>query len=190
MSKAFVGKPAPAFSALAFDKGIKKISNTDYAGKWVVLFFYPFDFTFVCPTEIINFSEAAKIFRENNCEVLGCSIDSAFVHSEWTKKPRREGGLGSMDIPLLADVDKKIAQDFGVLIDDGPNKGATWRGTFIIDDKGIIRHLSINDLPVGRNIDEVLRLVQGFQHSDKFGEVCPAKWKPGAKTMKADHSAA
>ncbi|KAL4426308.1 hypothetical protein ABPG74_006565 [Tetrahymena malaccensis] len=188
MSKAFVGKPAPAFTTTAWDGSVKTVSLEQYAGKWVLLFFYPFDFTFVCPTEIISFSDAAETFRKMNCEVLGCSIDSHFVHAEWCKKPRKEGGLGNMQIPLLADVSKQISSDYGVLITDGDNKGAAYRGTFIIDPKGIVRHISINDLPVGRNIDEYIRLVQAFQFVEEHGEVCPAKWKPGAKSMVPDHN--
>lgn len=188
MSKAFVGKPAPGFKTAAWDNGIKTIDLEQYKDKWVLLFFYPFDFTFVCPTEIIAFSDAAETFRKMNTEVIGCSIDSHFVHSEWCKKPRKEGGLGAMSIPLLADVSKQICSDYGVLITEGDNKGAAYRGTFIIDPNGIIRHISINDLPVGRNIDEYIRLVQAFQFVEEHGEVCPAKWKPGAKSMVPDHS--
>ena len=106
MSKAFVGQQAPNFESIAWDNGIKTLNLKNYEGKYLLLFFYPFDFTFVCPTEIINFSESAEVFRKMNCEVVGCSIDSHFVHAEWCKKPRKEGGLGNMNIPLLADVSK------------------------------------------------------------------------------------
>jgi alkyl hydroperoxide reductase subunit AhpC len=155
-------------------------------GKYVVLFFYPLDFTFVCPTEIVQFSDKAKEFREAGCEVIGCSIDSQFTHMEYTKKDRKKGGLGKLDIPLIADVSKDIARRYGCLIDEGEDNGVAFRATYIIDKNQVIRHISINDLPVGRNVDEVLRLVKGYQYTDEFGEVCPASWQPGAKTMVAD----
>jgi len=128
----------------------------------VVLFFYPLDFTFVCPTEIVSFSDKAAEFRAIGCEVIGCSIDSQFVHMEYCKKDRKKGGLGKMDIPLVADVTKKIAKTYGCLIDHGDDNGVAFRGTYIIDKNGIVRHISISDLPVGRNVDETLRLVKAF----------------------------
>jgi alkyl hydroperoxide reductase subunit AhpC len=145
-------------------------------GKYVVLFFYPLDFTFVCPTEIIQFSDRAKEFRDINCEIVGLSIDSQFTHMEYTKKDRKTGGLGKMDIPLVADVTKDIARRYGCLIDHGEDNGVAFRATYIIDGNGIVRHISISDLPVGRNVDETLRLVKAFQYTDEFGEVCPASW--------------
>jgi alkyl hydroperoxide reductase subunit AhpC len=181
--KVKINKPAPDFKAVAYYKGIKKISLSDYKGKYLLLFFYPFDFTFVCPTEICEFSDNADKFRANNCEVVGASIDSHFVHMQWTKKPRSEGGLGEMKIPLLADVDHSISTDYGCNIEDGENKGAAWRATYIIDTKGLVRHFSVNDLPVGRNVEEYVRLVQAFQYADEHGEVCPSQWKPGAATI-------
>ena len=153
-------------------------------GKYVVLFFWPLDFTFVCPTEIVQYSDAAKRFREIGAEVIGASIDSQFTHMEYTKKDRKKGGLGKMDIPMIADVSKEISKKYGCLIEDGDDAGIAFRATYIIDDKGIVRHISISDLPVGRNVEETLRLVQAFQYSDKYGEVCPASWTPGAATMK------
>ncbi|KAL4429882.1 hypothetical protein ABPG74_022905 [Tetrahymena malaccensis] len=186
--QARVGRPAPLFCAMSYDQGnFRQISLEDYLGQYVLLFFYPFDFTFVCPTEIISFSDSQPLFKKINCQVLGCSIDSHFVHSEWVKTPKKKGGLGSINIPLLSDMNKQMAKDYGVLIDEGENRGAAYRGTFIIDKKGIIRHISINDLPVGRNIDEYLRLVEAFQFTDEHGEVCPAKWKPGGKGMVPNH---
>ena len=179
-SKAFITKPAPHFEGMAWHKDdFKKISLGDYSGKYVVLFFYPLDFTFVCPTEIIDYSLKAKDFRKIGCEVIGCSVDSHFSHRQWDLTPREEGGLGGLDIPLLADLNKQVSEDYGVLLD----AGMALRGTFIIDDKGVLRHSTINDLPVGRNIDETYRLVQAFQYTDKHGEVCPASWTPGEKTM-------
>lgn len=182
--KAFIGKQAPEFVGDSWNgKEIKKIKLSEHLGKWVVLFFYPLDFTFVCPTEICNFSDASEKFRSANAEVIGCSIDSAYTHREYALKPRKQGGLAPLEISLLSDVTHEIAKDYGVFCDSGENKGLALRGTFIIDGKGILRHISVNDLNVGRNVDEVLRLVQAFQHSEKFGDVCPAKWKPGEKTM-------
>jgi len=171
---------------MSWFNGFKKVKLSDYAGKYVVLFFWPLDFTFVCPTEIVQFSDRAKDFRDIGCEVLGCSIDSQFTHMEYTKKDRKKGGLGKMDIPLIADVTKDIARRYGVLIEDGEDAGVAFRGTYIIDKNQVLRHISISDLPVGRNVDETLRLVKAFQYTDEFGEVCPAQWTPGKKTMHAD----
>ena len=157
--RATIGKVAPHFKAQAWvssASSFKEISLEDYKSKWLLLFFYPLDFTFVCPTEIVEFSNKAKQFRDNNCEVVGSSIDSHFVHRRWTLEPRNEGGLGPIDIPLLADVKKEIADRYGVLND----AGLALRGTFLIDDNQIVRHISINDLSVGRNVDEYLRLLQ------------------------------
>uniref|UniRef100_A0A6B2LJ26 thioredoxin-dependent peroxiredoxin n=1 Tax=Arcella intermedia TaxID=1963864 RepID=A0A6B2LJ26_9EUKA len=182
--KAFVGAAAPHFEGEAVVGGsFKNIKLSDYKGKYVVFFWYPLDFTFVCPTEIVSFSDAAAKFKALNCEVIGASCDSKFSHLAWTNTPRKEGGLGKLNIPLLADFDKTIAADYGVFLH---NQTFPLRATFIIDDKGTIRHLSFNDPPVGRSVDEVLRLVQGYQFVDKNGEVCPAGWKPGSATMKAD----
>ena len=181
-SKAFIQKPAPEFKGTAWDKEFKEIQLSDYLGKYLVFFFYPLDFTFVCPTEIIDYSNKAKEFRKVGCEVVGCSVDSHFTHRQWDLTPKEDGGLGGLDIPLLSDLDKSISESYGVLLD----AGISLRGTFIIDDKGILRHSTINDLPVGRNIDETLRLVQAFQYTDKHGEVCPSSWTPGATTMEAD----
>jgi len=177
-----IQKPAPAFSGQAVvDGDFKEISLADYKGKYVVFFFYPLDFTFVCPTEIIAFSEAAASFREINCEVIAASTDSHFSHFAWVNTPRKQGGLGPMKIPLLADKTGEIAKKYGVYKED---EGIAFRGLFIIDDKQNLRQITINDLPVGRSVEETLRLVQAFQFTDKHGEVCPAGWKPGDKTIK------
>lgn len=182
-----VRRPAPQFETTAWYNGdFVNVKLSDYKGKYVVLFFYPLDFTFVCPTEIIAFSNKAKEFRNIGVEVLACSIDSKFSHMEYSLKPRKEGGLGGLDIPLLSDVTKKIATDYGCLIQEGDDEGVAFRATYIIDPKGIVRHVSINDLPVGRNPDEYLRLVKAFQYTDVHGEVCPANWQPGQKTMIPD----
>jgi len=183
-----VQKPAPHFSADAVVNGdFKTLSLDDFKGKYLVMFFYPMDFTFVCPTEIIAFSDRSDEFRKINCEVIAVSTDSKYTHLAWVNTPKTEGGLGtSMKIPLLADITKQLSRDYGVLIEDGEDAGVPLRGLFIINEKGIIRHISINDLPVGRSVDETLRLVQAFQYTDVHGEVCPSGWKPGDSAMFAD----
>ena len=188
MSKVVLRQAAPDINCDAYHNGFKNVKLSDYKGQYVVLFFYPLDFTFVCPTEIINFNDRSDDFKQINCQVIGCSVDSKFSHMEYTMKPRNKGGLGDMKIPLLADINKTVSRDYGVLIDHPTDDacGVALRGTFIIDDKGILRHMSVNDLPVGRNVDEVLRLVEAFQFTDKHGEVCPASWKKGDPTMQAD----
>ena len=186
--RAQVGQPAPYFEGPAYQElDFQVLKSSDLAGQYFVLFFYPLDFTFVCPTEIISFAEAAPQFKEIGCQVIGASVDSQFSHFEYCQKPAKKGGLGDLKIPLIADITKTIARIYGALITRGPNAGVACRATFIVDGKGILRHASYNDLPVGRNVEEVLRLVQAFQYVDTHGEVCPSKWKPGAKTMKADH---
>jgi len=182
MSKAVIQKPAPAFSGTAVNTSGEFIDLklSDYKGKYVVLFFYPLDFTFVCPTEIIAFSKRVAEFRAINCEVIACSVDSQFSHLAWTNVSPKKGGLGKMEIPLLSDITKQISRDYGVLLED---QGVSLRGLFIIDDKGILRQITVNDLPVGRSVDETLRLVQAFQYTDKHGEVCPAGWRPGSDTI-------
>jgi alkyl hydroperoxide reductase subunit AhpC len=149
-----------------------------------VLLWYPLDFTFVCPTEILAFNDSLSQFKDLNTEVLALSTDSEFSHLAWINTPRKEGGLGKdLKLPLLADKTNKIARDYGVLIEE---EGIALRGLHIIDPKGIIRQITVNDLPVGRSVDEVLRLISAFQFTDKHGEVCPANWKVGGETMKAD----
>lgn len=176
--------PAPDFKATALmpDKSFQEISLSNYKDKWVVLFFYPLDFTFVCPTEIIAFSEAADEFEKIGAQVIGCSVDSQFTHLAWVNTPRNDGGLGDMKIPLLADLSKDIARSYDCLLD----AGIALRGLYIIDPAGNIRHSTINDLPVGRNVDEALRVIQAFQYVETHGEVCPAGWNPGDDTMKPD----
>lgn len=179
-------KPAPVFEGKAVVKGqFKDIKLSDYKGQYVVLFFYPLDFTFVCPTEIIAFSDRAEEFKKIKTQVIACSTDSHFSHLAWTNLPRNKGGLGDMAIPILSDKSMKIARDYGVLNEE---TGIPYRGLFIIDEKQNLRQITINDLPVGRSVDETLRLVQAFQFVAEHGEVCPAGWKPGSKTMKADPS--
>ncbi|CAM6006399.1 unnamed protein product [Sphagnum balticum] len=183
-----IRKPAPAFRAPAWYNGeFLEINIKDYIGKYVLLFFYPLDFTFVCPTEIIAFNNKAKEFREIGAEVLAVSVDSKFSHMEYTLKERKQGGLGNMDIPLVSDLNKEISRAYGCLVEDGSeDDGVSYRATYIIDKNGIVRHSSINDLPVGRNPDEYLRLVKAFLYTDVHGVVCPANWSPGDKTIVAD----
>jgi len=186
MSETGIGKQAPNFKGVAVvDGAFKEISLADYKGKYLVIFFYPLDFTFVCPTEIISFSDRVEEFRSIGCEVVAVSTDSEYSHLAWVNTPRKQGGLGKMNIPILADKTHDISRRYGVLKED---EGIAFRGLFVIDENSNLRQITINDLPVGRSVDETLRLVQAFQFTDKHGEVCPANWKPGKKTMKADPS--
>jgi alkyl hydroperoxide reductase subunit AhpC len=176
-----VQKEAPNFSATAVvNEEFKTVQLSDYRGKYVVLFFYPLDFTFVCPTEIIAFSDRVEEFQKRGCEVVGVSVDSQFSHLAWIKMPRTEGGLGGLKYPLVADLTKKISCDYGVLLDGG----IALRGLFLIDKGGIVRHVTINDLPIGRSVDEAIRVLDALQYFEKNGEVCPADWKPGKATIK------
>jgi alkyl hydroperoxide reductase subunit AhpC len=178
-----VGNPAPDFKAQAVSNGeVVNVSLNDFKGKWKILFFYPLDFTFVCPTEIVAFSDAAAKFKEKKCELIACSVDSVFSHLAWTEQDRAIGGLGKVNFPILADLNKTIARDYEVLTDDG----VALRGLFLIDDKNIIQHATINNLSVGRNVDEALRLLSAYQFTAEKGEVCPANWNEGDDTMKPD----
>jgi alkyl hydroperoxide reductase subunit AhpC len=180
---------APYWSGIAVEgeKFVKK-SAEDYKGKYLVIIFYPFDFTYVCPTELISFSENIEKFKQINANIIGVSTDSHFTHLAWIKTARSYGGLGKMNFPLFADISKKMSKHFGVLVENEDDElfGAALRGLFIIDDKGIIRSFTINDASVGRSVEETLRLIEAFQYSDKYGEVCPANWKPGDSTIKPD----
>ncbi|KAL7990570.1 hypothetical protein Chor_014000, partial [Crotalus horridus] len=177
-----VTQHAPYFKGTAVvDGDFREVSLDDFKGKYLVLFFYPLDFTFVCPTEIIAFSDKANEFHDVNCEVVAVSVDSHFCHLAWINTPRKTGGLGHMNIPLLSDLTKQISRDYGVLIE---SSGLALRGLFIIDPNGIIKHLSVNDLPVGRSVEETLRLVKAFQYVETHGEVCPANWIPDSPTIK------
>ncbi|XP_069679016.1 peroxiredoxin-like isoform X2 [Periplaneta americana] len=179
-----VQEPAPHFQGTAVvNQEFKEISLADFKGKYLVLFFYPLDFTFVCPTEIIAFSDRIKEFKEINAEVVGVSTDSHFSHLGWINTPRKAGGLGPITYPLLSDFNKKIARDYGVLLE---NDGIALRGLFIVNTKGTLVQMTVNDLPVGRSVDETLRLIKAFQFVEKHGEVCPANWKPDSPTIKPD----
>jgi peroxiredoxin (alkyl hydroperoxide reductase subunit C) len=179
-----VGRQAPDFALEGVLNGkFHTYHLSDYQGKWVVLFFYPLDFTFVCPTEILAFSDRLGEFRKLNAEVLGASVDSKYSHLAWTEKPREQGGIKGLAYPLLEDLGKDLAREYGVLTEDGK---MALRGLFLIDPDGVVQHVTINNTAVGRSVDETLRLLAAFQHVREAGEVCPADWKPGQKAMKAD----
>ncbi len=177
-----IAKPAPSFKAAAVTDGrIHDFDSASLNGKWAVVFFYPLDFTFVCPTEIIAFSDAAADFRAIGCEVIGVSVDSEHTHRAWTDTPRNRGGLGDIQITLVSDLNKHIARGFDCLDEEA---GVAYRGAFILDPAGTVQAAIVNNLPVGRNVAEVLRTVKAFQYvTSHDGEVCPANWQEGSDTM-------
>jgi len=179
-----VTKPAPDFKAEAVLKDGKfaELTLSQFKGQYVLLFFYPLDFTFVCPTEIIAFSDRCKEFADLGVQLLGVSVDSHFSHLAWRNIPRSQGGIGLIEYPLIADLNKQIARDYDVLVGDA----VALRGLFLIDKAGVVRHQVVNDLPLGRSVDEALRMVQALQYFEANGEVCPADWKAGKRSMKAD----
>ena len=207
-SKVQISKPAPEWTATGIVSGqIREMKLSDFKGKYLVIVFYPMDFTFVCPTEILAFSDRIKEFRDINAEVVAMSVDTHFVHLAWTQTARDKGGLGGVQLPLLSDPTHQISkvgmestllqklilrmiprpfqqlwyfQDYGVYLEE---LGHTLRGLFIVDAKGILRQITMNDLPVGRSVDETLRLVQAFQYTDTHADVCPSGWKPGQATI-------
>ena len=176
---------APDFTARAIIDGtIQDLSLKNYRGKWVILLFYPMDFTFVCPTELIELHDHASIFAELHTVVLGISVDSVYAHDAWSRQSRKEGGIGKVAYPLVSDIKKTISKTYQVLIED---EGIALRGTFLIDPKGVLRQMSINDLPVGRNVDEFVRMIKAFQFVDTHGTVCPSRWKgPESSTITPD----
>ncbi len=178
-----VTKEAPDFTATAVmgDGSFKDdFKLSDYRGKKVVLFFYPLDFTFVCPSELIAFDHRMAEFEERGAQVIGCSIDSQFTHLAWRNTDINNGGIGPVKYPLVADLNKNIARDFDVLF----NEAIALRGSFLIDEEGVVRHQVVNDLPLGRNIDEMLRMVDALSFHQSHGEVCPAGWQQGKPGMK------
>ncbi len=179
-----VGQMAPDFTATGVvDQEFKEISLSQYRGKYVVLFFYPLDFTFVCPTEITAFSDRYADFSSKNTEVLAVSVDSKYSHLAWIQTPRNQGGIGDIAYPLVADLKKEICAAYNVLNDDGEAD----RGLFIINPQGMVMHMTVNKAPVGRNVDETLRVLQAYQYVEANpDEVCPANWTPGDKTMLED----
>ena len=194
-----VTKAAPDFKTMAVmpDNSIETVSLSDYKGKKVVLFFYPLDFTFVCPTELLAFDKRLKEFESRNTQVLGCSVDSRWAHLAWKNTDVNNGGIGQVKYPLLQDLDKSIARNYDVLVgatdayietEDSAETstvggGVALRGSFLIDEEGVVRHAVLNDLPLGRNIDEMLRMIDALSHHQKHGEVCPAGWKDGDSAM-------
>lgn len=182
-----VGKPAPDFTAAAVlaDGEIVEDFNlkSHLAGSYGLIFFYPLDFTFVCPSEILAYSNRVPQFKERNVKVVAVSVDSQYTHNAWRNTAPKDGGLGPVQFPMVADLTKQIARDYDVLIEAA---GVALRGTFLIDREGIVRHQLVNDLPLGRNADEALRMVDALQFHEENGEVCPAGWQKGAEGMKAD----
>lgn len=180
-----VGQSAPDFTAtVVVDQEFKTIKLSDYRGKYVVLFFYPLDFTFVCPTEITAFSDGYSSFSDIDTEILGVSVDSEFSHLAWIQTDRKAGGVGDLDYPLVSDIKKEISAAYNVL---DPEVGVALRGLFIIDKEGIIQHSTINNLSFGRSVEETLRVLQAIQHVQSHpDEVCPAGWQPGDRTMNPD----
>lgn len=181
-----VNRPAPDFIAKAVQQKsiIENFRLSDFHGKkYVVLFFYPLDFTFVCPTELHAFQEKLEEFERRNVEVVGVSTDSWFSHLAWLNVSRKEGGIQGVSYPIVSDFTKKIARDYDVLVEES---GVALRGLFLIDKNGIVQHQLVNNLPLGRSVEEVLRLVDALQFTEKHGEVCPANWQKGEKTMRPD----
>ncbi|MEO1375554.1 MAG: peroxiredoxin [Cyanobacteria bacterium J06635_10] len=180
-----VGQQSPDFTATAVvDQEFKTVKLSDYSGKYVVLFFYPLDFTFVCPTEITAFSDRYEEFKKLNTEILGVSVDSEFSHLAWIQTDRKSGGVGDLNYPLVSDIKKEISAAYNVL---DPEAGVALRGLFIIDKDGVIQHATINNLSFGRNVDEALRTLQAIQYVQSHpDEVCPAGWQPGDQTMNPD----
>ena len=178
-----VNKPAPDFTAAAvmpdnsFDENF---SLGSLKGKYVCLFFYPLYFTFVCPSEIIAFDKKLDEFKKRNCEVVGVSVDSHFTHLAWKNTPVEKGGIGDVQYPLVADLKKQISVDYGVLLEEA---GVAFRGLFLIDKEGVVQHALVNNLPLGRNVDEAIRMLTALQYHETHGEVCPADWREGEKAM-------
>ena len=181
MSCCLVTKEAPDFSAQAVlpDNSFAELKLSSHRGKYVVLFFYPLDFTFVCPSEIIAFDKAVAKFEERNCQLIGVSVDSHFTHLAWKETPRDKGGIGNVQYPLVADLSKNISREYGVLL----GEEVSLRGLFLIDKDGIVQHALVNNLPLGRNVDEALRLLDALRYTEEHGEVCPANWQQGEDAM-------
>ncbi|MCH9614468.1 MAG: Alkyl hydroperoxide reductase C [Chlamydiia bacterium] len=180
-----VGKKAPGFKTAAIKdlQIVEDFTLEDFHGQYVVFFFYPLDFTFVCPTELHAFQEKLSEFKKRNCQVIGCSVDSQYSHFAWLNTPKNQGGIEGVEYPLVSDLNKTIGRDYGVLIEDA---GVTFRGLFLIDKQGTVRHEVVNDLPLGRSVDEALRMLDALIFFEENGEVCPANWHEGDKAMKPD----
>ena len=183
-SKAFIQQPAPYWEGTAAYKGeLKEMSLDDFKGKYLVMLFYPLAFTFVCPTEVLAFNDRISEFRDMGVEVVAVSVDSAHAALAWQNLPRSQGGVGKLEIPAVSDIKHTIAKDYGVYLS---HMGHSLRGLIIIDDKGVVRQITMNDLPVGRSVDETLRLLKAFQYTDNNPVVCPANWTPGKDTIVPD----
>lgn len=184
MNSLLVGKKAPKFKAKAVANGkiIEDFSLEDTLGKYTVLFFYPLDFTFVCPTELHAFQAKLEEFEKRDATVIGCSVDSHFSHLAWVNTPKARGGIEGVTYPLVSDLNKTISTDYQVL---NEAEGVSYRGLFLIDKDGIVRHQLVNDLPLGRSVDEALRMVDALAFHEEHGEVCPANWSKGEKSMEA-----
>jgi peroxiredoxin 2/4 len=183
MTSLLIGKMVPGFKAKALVNGeiVQDFSLTNFLGQYVVFFFYPLDFTFVCPTELHAFQQQLEAFEKRNAQVVGCSVDSVNSHYAWVNTPKNKGGIAGVTYPLVSDLTKAIAKDYHVLKED---EGIAYRGLFIVDKEGIVRHQLVNDLPLGRSVDEALRTLDALICFETQGEVCPANWKSGAKTLK------
>lgn len=177
-----VGKQAPQFKAKAIVEGkiVSDFSLQRYQGRYVIFFFYPLDFTFVCPTELHAFQDYLAEFHRREAEVVGCSVDSCYSHLAWLNTPKSKGGIADVYYPLVSDLNKTISRDYDVLL---PEEGIAYRGLFLIDRQGIVRHQIVNDLPLGRSIDETLRILDALIYFEKNGEVCPANWQHGKKAF-------
>ncbi|MFC1827057.1 peroxiredoxin [Thermodesulfobacteriota bacterium] len=173
---------SPEFEAEAVmpNNSFETVSLSSYRGKYVLVFFYPLDFTFVCPSEILAFNRQVEDFKAKGCELLGISVDSIYTHLAWKNTPVDQGGIGPIQFPLISDISKSISTDYGVLFENG----VALRGLFLVDKEGVVRHQLVNDLPLGRNVDEALRVIDALQFHETHGEVCPANWRPGDDAMK------
>lgn len=187
MPHLLIGKKAPQFNAVAVQRNqfLDHFSLEKFLGRYVLFFFYPLDFTFVCPTELHAFQKKLSEFEKKSCQVIGCSIDSHFSHAAWLNTPKEKGGIEGITYPIVSDITKEIARQFGVLSEE---EGVAYRGLFLIDREGIVRHMLVNDLPLGRSVNEALRLLDALQFFEKNGEVCPANWHQGEKTMIPDQN--
>lgn len=182
MDSLLIGKKAPSFHAKAVANGkVIDLSLEDFQGKFIILFFYPLDFTFVCPTELHAFQEKLPEFEKRGAQVIGCSVDSHFSHHAWVSTPKVRGGIEGVSYPIISDLNKTIARSYHVLKED---EGIAYRGLFLIDRKGTVRHQLVNDLPIGRSVEETIRVLDALIHFESYGEVCPANWHHGEKTMK------
>jgi peroxiredoxin (alkyl hydroperoxide reductase subunit C) len=177
-----VGKKAPEFSAKAVINKmiVDNFSLSQLKGQYIVLFFYPLNFTFVCPTELHAFQERIEEFKKRNCVLIGCSVDSHYSHAAWLSTPKIRGGIQGIEYPIISDINKNIAKEYGVLA----SEGVAYRGLFLIDREGYVRHQTVNDLPLGRSVEEVLRTLDAWIHFEKNGDVCPANWNQGKASLK------